>query len=257
MSGKFYAKSCSTRTWVFENKDAEIEERPITRSLECMAEIKQAENDLQEAMETQDFATLDRVYKRITDNEMDIDVKLLDKAEKLHLKLEKELDIRTFIASVAHVPNYKTIRKSVTVLNKKLKDAEGLGVDVDPELIAEINQNSHRLINERNLRFEMENMDASNYTKDTVSKLQGLIQLADDYNVEQQYLSNAQNLCGKMNDNIVAHETLQLLLDYPIREYPEPEPLDAKGKPLKAKDDKKKPKKRKKEPAFPTPEWAL
>ena len=44
-----------------------------------------------------------------------------------------------------------------------------------------------------------------------------------------------------MNDNIVAHETLQLLLDYPIREYPEPEPLDAKGKPLKAKDDKKKP----------------
>ena len=46
-------------------------------------------------------------------------------------------------------------------------------------------------------------------------------------------------------------------MDYPIREYPEPEPLDAKGKPLKAKDDKKKPKKRKKEPAFPTPEWAL
>lgn len=104
----------------------------------------------------------------------------------------------------------------------------------------------------------MENMDASNYNKDTVSKLQGLIQLADDYNVEQKYLANAQNLCGKMNDNIVAHETLQLLLDYPIREYPEPEPLDAKGKPLKAKDDKKKPQKRKKkEPAFPTPEWAL
>jgi len=48
-----------------------------------------------------------------------------------------------------------------------------------------------------------------------------------------------------------------LLLDYPIREYPEPEPLDAKGIPIKTKDDKKKPKKRKKkEPAFPTPEWA-
>ena len=71
-------------------------------------------------------------------------------------------------------------------------------------------------------------------------------------------MSAAENLCGKMNDNIVARETLQLLLDYPIREYPEPEPLDAKGKPIKAKDDKKKPKKRKKkEPAFPLPEWAL
>ena len=89
--------------------------------------------------------------------------------------MEKELDIRTFIASVAHVPNYKTIRKSVTVLNKKLKDAEALGVQIDSDLIAQINQNSHRLINERNLRFEMENMDPTNYSKDTVTKLQGLI----------------------------------------------------------------------------------
>jgi hypothetical protein len=47
-----------------------------------------------------------------------------------------------------------------------------------------------------------------------------------------------------------------MLADYPQRVYPEPEPLDAKGKPLK-KDPKAKPKKKKKEPAFPTPEWAL
>jgi len=84
-----------------------------------------------------------------------------------------------------------------------------------------------------------------------------LIQKANDWAVEQKYMEAANNLCGKMNDNIVARETLQLLLDYPIREYPEPEPLDAKGKPIKTKDDKKKPKKRKKkEPAFPTPPWA-
>ena len=61
-----------------------------------------------------------------------------------------------------------------------------------------------------------------------------------------------------MEDNIMARETLKLLLDYPEREYPEPDPVDAKGKPIKQKEDKKKPKKRKKkEPAFPTPEWAL
>lgn len=61
-----------------------------------------------------------------------------------------------------------------------------------------------------------------------------------------------------MEDNITARNTLELLINYPIREYPEPEPLDAKGKPIKQKDDKKKPKKKKrKEPPFPTPEWAL
>jgi hypothetical protein len=70
-------------------------------------------------------------------------------------------------------------------------------------------------------------------------------------------MKHATGLGGKMNDSIEARETLQLLLDYPIREYPEPEPLDAKGKPIKQKDDKKKAKKRKKkEPPFPMPEWA-
>lgn len=104
----------------------------------------------------------------------------------------------------------------------------------------------------------METMHVSASTTDTVGKLQGLIQLAEDYKVEQKYMQAAHNLCGKMEDNITARETLQLLLDYPIREYPEPEPLDAKGKPIKTKDDKKKPKKKKrKEPAFPTPAWAL
>lgn len=149
------------------------------------------------------------------------------------MKLEKELDIKTFIASVAHVPDYKTIRKSVTVLNNKFKDAEKLGVEVDPALICQINECSKRLISERNLRFEMENMAVSESTKDNVDKLQGLIQLANDYNVEAKYMDTAKSLSGKMNDSIVARETLQLLLDYPIREYPPPEPLDKNGKPIK------------------------
>ncbi len=46
------------------------------------------------------------------------------------------------------------------------------------------------------------------------------------------------------------------MFDYPPREYPEPEPLDAKGKPLK-KDPKAKPVKKKKGPPFPTPDWAM
>ena len=255
---KFYCKLCSTKAWVFENKDSLIEERPVCRCDSCFNIIEHGEQGLRNAMSTNEFSTLDRVFKVISENGTDIDVKLLDDAEVLHLKLEKELDIRNFIASVAHVDDYKTIRKSVTVLNKKHKDAEKLGVKIDDEMSREINECSHRLISERNLRFEMENMYVSACTKDTVEKLQGLIQLADDYKVESKYMSQAHSLCGKMEDNITARETLQLLLDYPIREYPEPEPLDAKGKPIKQKDDKKKPKKKKrKEPAFPTPNWAI
>ena len=60
-----------------------------------------------------------------------------------------------------------------------------------------------------------------------------------------------------MSGNIKAREILQMLLDYPEREYPEVEVVDPKKKKAAKKDDKeKKKKKKKKEPPFPTPEWA-
>lgn len=132
---KFYCKLCSTKSWVFENKDSDIPERPVCRCDNCLQIIETGEQALRNAMATNDFKTLDRVYNEILENGTDADVKLLHDAAVLHLKLEKELDIRNFIQSVQHVDDYKTIRKSVTVLNKKHKDAEKLGVQIDPALI--------------------------------------------------------------------------------------------------------------------------
>ena len=60
--------------------------------------------------------------------------------------------------SVEHVDKYKTILKSVKVLGDKQKEAKKLGVELDPTLEAEINACCSRLIAERNLRFDMENM---------------------------------------------------------------------------------------------------
>ena len=179
--GDFYCKLCSSKSWVFEHKDSEKEERPVCRCDNCLSIITKAERDLKTAMDTQDFHTLDRVYNTIKTAKTDIDVKLFNAAEVLHLKLEKELDIRNFINSLAHVDNYKTIKKSVKVLNEKFKNAEQLGVIIAPELIGDINQCSKRLISERNLRFEMENMYVSASTKKTVKMLQDLIDLATQY----------------------------------------------------------------------------
>jgi len=55
-----------------------------------------------------------------------------------------------------------------------------------------------------------------------------------------------------MRGNITARETLQMLLEYPIRIYPEPEEIDPKKKDKKAPPKKKK----KKGDVFPTPAWA-
>ena len=68
-------------------------------------------------------------------------------------------------------------------------------------------------------------------------------------------MKDANDLSGKMRGNLDSRNIYALLEAYPQREYPEPEPLDKNGKPLK-KDKNEKPKKKKKEPPFPTPEWA-
>lgn len=72
-------------------------ERPICRCSNCKAKVEQAEHELSTAMETQEFTTLHKVLSGILSSNLDIDVKLKHQAEVLHLKLEKELDIRNFI----------------------------------------------------------------------------------------------------------------------------------------------------------------
>jgi hypothetical protein len=70
-------------------------------------------------------------------------------------------------------------------------------------------------------------------------------------------MGNADKLSHKMKGQIKAREILQMLLDYPEREYPIEEIVDPKKKKVVKKDDKeKKKKKKKKEPPFPIPDWA-
>ena len=71
-----------------------------------------------------------------------------------------------------------------------------------------------------------------------------------------QYRENAEKLSQKMSGNIKAREILQMMLDYPEREYPIVEVVDPKKKKVKKEEEKKK-KKKKKEAPFPTPEWAF
>lgn len=160
--------------------------------------------------------------------------------------------------SVDHVDKYKTILKSVKVLNDLEKNAKKLGVELDPQLEADINQCTHRLISERNLRFEMENMYISGSDKETVDKLQDLIKQAEGTSVEGTYMAQANKLNLLMNDNIEARRILDDLAGYAERDYPEEEPIDPKtGKPMKVKEDpKKKKKKKRKEPQHPLPAWA-
>jgi len=72
-------------------------------------------------------------------------------------------------------------------------------------------------------------------------------------------MERAEKLSIQMSGNIKARDILNMMLDYPEREYPEVEIIDPKKKKAavkKEEDKKKKPKKKRKEPPFPIPEWA-
>lgn len=162
------------------------------------------------------------------------------------------------MTSVAHVDNYKTILKSNRTLLDKQEQAERLKIELDEDLVKEISACQSRLTSERDLRHEMATQSVPKSEKEDVAKIDKLIQDAFDCKVEGEYLEQANKLKSQMDGNIKAREILQMLVEYPERVYPDPPPLDAKGKPIKQKDDpKKKKKRRKKADNFPMPEWAM
>jgi hypothetical protein len=54
---------------------------------------------------------------------------------------------------VDFIEDYKTILKSVKILNDKVEASRNLGVDLDAGIIGDVNKCTSRLISERNLRF--------------------------------------------------------------------------------------------------------
>ena len=171
----------------------------------------------------------------------------------MHVKLEQELKIETFLANHIHHDNYKDIRKDVSKVNDMVAEAQERNIDIEQSIIQKVNDFTSKIISERNLRKQRDLFLGSISTcdQDKVNKLQGLIDTANKFQVEKPYIEQADKLTSQMSGNIKARETLQILQDYPERVYPEPE--DPKKKDKKAPP----PKKKKKKDNFPTPEWAL
>jgi hypothetical protein len=254
--GEFYCSDCSKTLWEFDSPEAEYQEKPVCRCNSCDEKKKKSEKAMREANETMDFETVHKVISELKTENLDLDVKLMKAAEILHLKLELEKGVNEYIESLLHVTNYKTIKKSVSTLEDKIQHAKDLNVDIDQEILNKVNSNIARLIAERNLQFQMEKVKVSDSSHDDVKVLEDLIHKSKATNVASEYTDRADIYLDKMKRNIKAREILDLLEQYPPREYPEIEIVDPKNKNKKV-DPPKKPKKKKKQPPFPTPEWAL
>jgi hypothetical protein len=104
---------------------------------------------------------------------IDIAVKLKRKGETLHLKLEHELKIKTFLNEKVHHDNYKDIRKDVENINNMVQNAQELNIDLDTDVVKDVNGFTGRLISERNLRKQRDLFEdsISSCDHDKVKKL--------------------------------------------------------------------------------------
>jgi hypothetical protein len=84
---------------------------------------------LTEAIDSNEFYEIDKILTSCKG--IDIDVKLRYDAEVLHLKLEHELKIQTFLKEHEAHENYKDIRKDVQKISSMVEEAQGLSIDLD------------------------------------------------------------------------------------------------------------------------------
>lgn len=82
---------------MYETVESEERERPVCRCNDCLNSIKKSEDEITHSMKSLDYLVVDKALGAIVRNNIDIDVKLKHQAEVMHLKLEKQLDLKNFI----------------------------------------------------------------------------------------------------------------------------------------------------------------
>lgn len=133
---------------------------------------------------------------------IEIDLKLKKEAIVLQEKLRTQNIILDKIASLKVVENYKTILKSVNQLKEMKEDAKNRNVDIDKDVIDKLDETMERLVAERNLRFQLDNIDVGNCFVADVNELQRLMDIATNKHVDECYMNKAKELNSKMSRSI-------------------------------------------------------
>ncbi|CAD8210027.1 unnamed protein product [Paramecium pentaurelia] len=277
---KFWKQEEYRMDWVYENAESNDTEKPEGRCLNCWNTIKKHTEELLSIIDKQDHKLLTEKLNEIEKgivikNEngkeefqrIEIDPKNYKFALIEQEKLRTQNVILEYLSTLKHVANYKTILKSVNQIQAMLDDAVNRGVKIDAHVKEEAEKEMERLKAERNLQFELDNLDIGLSTPEQVVVLNDKVVIATEKGVDKQYIDQASELRDKMAKAIQAKKILKMFNEYPAREIPDPIKWDPKTKkpidpitgkpidPLKLALQNQK-KKKKKEPKFVIPEWA-
>ena len=84
---------------------------------------------------------------------MSNDIKLVFYGKRLLEKLETQNKIMDYLTKLKRVDNYKTILRSVGILDEMVEDSLKRGMELDSNVKDKIKAERDRLMCERNLRF--------------------------------------------------------------------------------------------------------
>jgi len=221
-------KNCSRIDYYYPTEDSEEKDIRDCRCKDCQDEIIKAENDLREAILSNNLEKLTTQFAE--SKKYKIDLHLYKEATLNEDRLRREKDIKEHLDSLKVVEDHKTILKQVDELDKKLKDAEDNNVQLDKNLIQRAKDEKLRLLAEKELRQFLSNVTIGMASQENLDDLTGKVDTADKYKVAEEYVAKGKDLKEKFILNLDAKDIMAKFKDYPIREYPVVEEVDPKKK---------------------------
>jgi replicative superfamily II helicase len=157
-----------------------------------------------------DYESLKTKIEFVMDMGLEVSAKLLNESEEVLEKFKTQDKIRAFLATLKRVDCYKTILRSVGIIDNLVNDAQERKVLLDQDVVLLVNSERERLVSERNLRFQLDNLDPNIINVDDVKNLEELLAVAETHNVDTDYRQEAGVLRDKLNKNIKANEIFKM-----------------------------------------------
>ncbi len=223
-------KNCCIQEYYYENVDAEEKEIFECRCKNCFKYILDSENNLRNAIKSNNLEEIYSAVNFVKINKVKICPKLNKTADFEIDRLEREKNIYTHLHNLKVVENHKTIEKSIHMLDEMIKDAQIHDIPLDNSVIDKAYHEKSRLLAEKELRRALNNYTVEDSSLDNLAVLTEKATNAKTYSVEPKFVEQGEEIMRKMQLNIGAKDVLELLCEYPIREYPKPEDNDPKKK---------------------------
>ncbi len=223
-------KTCCQQEYYFESLDSENKEILECRCIKCYKEIVDAEENLRVAIRSNNLDEILKAVNVVKINHIKICPKLKENAEFEIDRLEREKKIFIHLDNLKVVDNHKTIEKSVYLLDEMLRNAKQNNIPLDLSVVERAEFHKKRLLSEKELRKALIVFNVDNSSLENLNVLTEKTYIAKEYNVEAKYTEIGEDIIKKMKLNLGAKEVLDLLSEYPTREYPKPEDNDPKKK---------------------------